>query len=106
MSHDDNVYKDPDSFDPDRFSTGSVPIAPAFGWEDGECTPVLLVYKPYAYKVIETRIRKCPGMHFAEASLFLAITSLLATFRFSRKKNESGNEIVPTIKGAFNSLVV
>ncbi|CCO36414.1 O-methylsterigmatocystin oxidoreductase Short=OMST oxidoreductase [Rhizoctonia solani AG-1 IB] len=84
MSHDDNVYKDPDNFDPNRFSTGSVPIAPAFGWGR----------------------RKCPGMHFAEASLFLAITSLLATFRFSRKKNESGNEIVPTIKGAFNSLVV
>ncbi|CAE6449097.1 unnamed protein product [Rhizoctonia solani] len=84
MSRDERVYKDPDTFDPDRFSDQNTPLAPAFGWGR----------------------RKCPGMHFAEASLFLTITSLLATFHFSRKKDKAGNEIIPTIEGAANSLTV
>jgi hypothetical protein len=45
-------------------------------------------------------------MHFAKATLFLAIASLLATFHFSRKEDKDGNEIVPIIEGSVNSITV
>ncbi|CCO33931.1 O-methylsterigmatocystin oxidoreductase Short=OMST oxidoreductase [Rhizoctonia solani AG-1 IB] len=84
MSRDESIYKDPDAFDPDRFSDQKIPPAPAFGWGR----------------------RKCPGMHFAKATLFLAIASLLATFHFCRKEDKDGNEIVPIIEGSVNSITV
>jgi hypothetical protein len=32
MSRDENIYKDPEIFNPDRFVDPSVPALPAFGW--------------------------------------------------------------------------
>ncbi|CUA72710.1 O-methylsterigmatocystin oxidoreductase [Rhizoctonia solani] len=84
MSRDETVYKNPDSFEPDRFLDPTVPHLPAFGWGR----------------------RKCPGIHFAEASLFIGISSMLTTFTFSRKKDKDGKEIIPIIEGASNSLTV
>ncbi|CAE6394918.1 unnamed protein product [Rhizoctonia solani] len=84
MSRDETVYKNSENFDPDRFLDPSVPHLPAFGWGR----------------------RKCPGIHFAEASLFLAISSMLTAFTFSRKKDIDGKEIIPTIEGAFNNLSI
>ncbi|CAE6486226.1 unnamed protein product [Rhizoctonia solani] len=84
MSRDETVYQDPDTFEPDRFLNPNVPPVPGFGWGR----------------------RKCPGMHFAETSLFLGISSLLTAFTFSRKKDEDGREIIPIIEGASNSLAV
>ncbi|CAE6493909.1 unnamed protein product [Rhizoctonia solani] len=84
MSRDETVYKDPNSFEPDRFLDSSVPPLPAFGWGR----------------------RKCPGMHFAETSLFLGVSSLLTSFTVSRKKDKDGKEIIPTIEGAYNSLTM
>lgn len=84
MSRDESVYKDPDVFNPDRFMDPSVPPLPGFGWGR----------------------RKCPGVHFAEASLFIKIASLLATFTFSKKLDVKGEEITPEIEGAANALVL
>lgn len=50
--------------------------------------------------------RICPGMHFGEASLFIAISSLLATYTFFKKKDDCGKEIIPDIKGASNAIVL
>ncbi|CAE6426624.1 unnamed protein product [Rhizoctonia solani] len=84
MSRNEAFYKDPDSFIPERFLDPNIAPFPAFGWGR----------------------RKCPGMHFAETSLFLVISSLLTTFTFSRKKDKDGKEIVPTIEGEDNDLVL
>jgi hypothetical protein len=41
------------------------------------------------------KTRLCPGVHYAKASLFIAIVSMLATFNFSLAKDENGNNVVP-----------
>ena len=40
--------------------------------------------------------RICPGRHFAEAMLWFAIATILATTRLSKAKDEFGNEILPS----------
>ncbi|CAE6394858.1 unnamed protein product [Rhizoctonia solani] len=84
ISHDEAVYQDPDTFNPDRYLDPSTPMAPVFGWGR----------------------RKCPGSHLAEASLFLSITSLLAVFTFARRRGPDGKEIVPKIEPGPNALAL
>ncbi|KAB5591977.1 hypothetical protein CTheo_4563 [Ceratobasidium theobromae] len=84
MSRDETAYKDPEVFNPDRFLDPNVPILPVFGWGR----------------------RKCPGVYFAEASLFISVTSLLATFTFSKRIDLQGNEITPKIEGGSNAMVL
>ncbi|CAE7173494.1 unnamed protein product [Rhizoctonia solani] len=84
MSRNEDFYKDPESFNPERFLDPDIAPFPAFGWGR----------------------RKCPGMHFAETSLFLVISSLLTTFTFSRKKDKDGKEIIPIIEGDYNTLAL
>ncbi|KEP46961.1 cytochrome P450 family protein [Rhizoctonia solani 123E] len=84
MSRNEAVYKDPETFNPDRFLDPNVPPVPGFGWGR----------------------RKCPGIHFAEMSLFVTISSLLTVFSFSRKKDVNGAEIIPTIEAAGNHFVL
>ncbi|CAE6472167.1 unnamed protein product [Rhizoctonia solani] len=84
MSRDESIYKDPEVFNPDRFQDPDVPYAPVFGWGR----------------------RKCPGIHFAEASLFITVASLLATFTFSKKRGPDGREVVPRIEGVSNAIIL
>lgn len=64
MSRDESVYPNPETFDPKRFSDPQLPQVPVFGWGR----------------------RRCPGAPFGDASLFIAVASLLATFTFSNAK--------------------
>ncbi|KAH7335709.1 cytochrome P450 [Rhizoctonia solani] len=84
IARDELLYKDPEVFDPDRYLDPNVPVAPVFGWGR----------------------RKCPGSHFAEASVFLAVASLLAMFTFSKRKGPDGNEITPKIEPGPNALAL
>ncbi|CAE6435292.1 unnamed protein product [Rhizoctonia solani] len=83
MCNDPNVYAHPEQFDPDRFLDPSVPEAPAFGFGR----------------------RSCPGLHFAEASLFITISTMLAVFNIKPIRDPQGNEIIPDAQMCPESLV-
>jgi len=74
--HDPSKYKDPTEFIPERF-LGSTP----------EEDP-----KHFAFGYGR---RECPGMQFAEVSLWLMMATTLAVFDISPYINEQGNPVVP-----------
>ncbi|CAE6463656.1 unnamed protein product [Rhizoctonia solani] len=84
ITRDESVYAEPENFNPDRFLEPNVPPAPAFGWGR----------------------RKCPGVYFGEASLFITVASLLATFTFSKRRDLNGNYINPVIENASDSILL
>ncbi|OAX30671.1 cytochrome P450 [Rhizopogon vinicolor AM-OR11-026] len=76
MTHDEEKYPNPDEFKPERFlhedgSLTSDTMSLAFGWGR----------------------RICVGRHLAEAALWIAITSFLATFSVHKALDENGEEI-------------
>ncbi|KAJ1299779.1 hypothetical protein OPQ81_011995 [Rhizoctonia solani] len=84
MCRDQSIYPNPDEFDPDRFLDPNVPPSPGFGWGR----------------------RKCPGSHYGESSVFVVLSSILAMYNISKRKDLNGREIEPEIKDAPNSLTL
>ncbi|CUA71551.1 Premnaspirodiene oxygenase [Rhizoctonia solani] len=84
IGRDPRYYEDPEMFNPDRYIDPGVPRAPVFGWGR----------------------RKCPGIHFAETSIFITAALLLSVFTFSKRRDNSGEEIIPIIEPETNALVL
>ena len=84
MTRDKSIYKDPETFNPDRWLDQSLPEAPVFGFGR----------------------RSCPGNQYAEATLFIMIASMLAIFNIRpRTDPATGQEIIPEGKVTTNTLV-
>ncbi|KAG9090340.1 hypothetical protein FS749_000640, partial [Ceratobasidium sp. UAMH 11750] len=83
ISRDERTYETPEVFNPDRFLDPNMPVSPSFGWGR----------------------RICPGNHFAQAALFILISSILAVFDVSKAKDEYGCEIEPTAEGVSGTLI-
>ncbi|CAE6477712.1 unnamed protein product [Rhizoctonia solani] len=84
IGRDSRYYKDPESFNPDRYLDPDVPRPPAFGWGR----------------------RKCPGIHFAQTSMFITTALLLSVFTFSKKRDRNGQEVIPQIEPERNSFTL
>jgi len=76
ITRDEAVYPDPEAFKPERFLE-----------EDGS-----LNHDDVGY-VYGFGRRLCPGIHFADATVWLAIASVLSMFKISKSHDENGNEI-------------
>lgn len=80
LSRDPIKYPSPEDFNPWRFFNS-----------DGELNDDKFLH-PFGYGR-----RICPGVHLADASMWIAIASLLATFKFSKARDASGGVIEPKL---------
>ncbi|GJE96510.1 cytochrome P450 [Phanerochaete sordida] len=78
IMHDENVYPNPDTFNPHRFLT-----------YDGKLRDDV----PFPDDVFGTGRRSCPGRYFAMDSLFLLISGILATFTIEKALGGDGEPI-------------
>ncbi|KAF5309392.1 hypothetical protein D9619_012297 [Psilocybe cf. subviscida] len=78
MTHDPEVYPNPDEFDPDRF-----------GGQDSEMSKVYDLVFGFGRRV-------CPGLHLAQGSLFAIVATTLATCEVLPGLDENGREVMPT----------
>ncbi|CAE6457819.1 unnamed protein product [Rhizoctonia solani] len=83
ICNDPMLYPNPERFYPDRFLDPSVPSAPGFGYGR----------------------RSCPGIHFAESTLFITMCTLLTVFNISPTLDESGNPILPKVEKGPNLMI-
>ncbi|KAF9456706.1 cytochrome P450 [Collybia nuda] len=83
MTLDENVYRDPTTFNPSRYlpepEGNAEPYPNVFGFGR----------------------RICPGRYLADASVWIAIASVLATLDISKAVDSNGKEIIPEV--AFTS---
>ncbi|KAF9238504.1 cytochrome P450 [Melanogaster broomeanus] len=84
IGHEETRFPDPTAFKPER-----------------HLTPAGSLAKNTAFQSFGFGKRVCPGRHLAEHSVWVAIVSVLATFRITKAKNEFGEEI--DVKPEFTS---
>ncbi|RDB17663.1 hypothetical protein Hypma_001219 [Hypsizygus marmoreus] len=87
MTLDERIYVDPTTFNPSRY------LPKPDG--NGEPFPV----GPFGFGR-----RICPGRHFADASLWIAAASILATMNISKAIGEDGKDMTP--KGEYSAGIV
>ncbi|KAF8884123.1 cytochrome P450 [Infundibulicybe gibba] len=81
MTHDPNVYHDPDTFDPSRF----LPKPEGNG-------------EPHPIGAFGFGRRICPGQHLAEASVWIGIATILSQLVISRAVDGNGMEVIPKLE--------
>ncbi|KUJ15017.1 cytochrome P450 [Mollisia scopiformis] len=79
MLRDENVYKDPGTFNPSRY----LPIE-----KGGAGEPLPIGQFGFGRRI-------CPGRHLATASVWMVMATMLATLEISRPKDINGNDIIP-----------
>ncbi|KAH7913805.1 cytochrome P450 [Hygrophoropsis aurantiaca] len=91
MTHDETMYPNPFEFQPERFLTA-----------DGELTDDTVNV------VFGFGRRVCVGRYFADASVWIAITLLLATFEFQKPVDPNGQDVdvVPEFTSGITSQPV
>lgn len=82
MTHDEAIYKDPDTFNPDRYT----PVS-----EGGRGEPL-----PNGHFGFGRRV--CVGKHLAEASVWIVVACMLSTMRIEKALDEDGNPITPKVE--------
>ena len=88
LLHDSQRYADPMTFNPDRFI--ATPTHPS------EHDP-----RDFAFGFGR---RKCPGIFFAEASIFAAISLTLTVYNITEAPGESSGPVDPAAQGSGNMI--
>ena len=83
MLHDPALYPEPDAFKPERFLSA-----------DGSLRddPVLLSVFGFGRRI-------CPGRHFVDATLFIAVASLFSVFNIQTAESDEGQHSDYTFTG-------
>ncbi|KAG5650137.1 hypothetical protein H0H81_000560, partial [Sphagnurus paluster] len=81
MLHDENVYADPFTFNPDRFM------------KDGKLNPDVKDPASFAFGFGR---RICPGRHMAFSAVWITMASIIATFDISKAVDNNGRIIEPS----------
>ncbi|OSD03114.1 cytochrome P450 [Trametes coccinea BRFM310] len=93
--HDEKMYPDPLAFSPERFER--------LQQDSMDADEKARLADPYNYAFGFGR-RRCPGLHFADQSLFMAFASILACFDISPLTGADGKPLLPPLEfagGAF-----
>ena len=100
MTRDESLYKNADTFRPERYQEENPeadPMSFVFGF-GRRCVTHANCYACHVVSKYMMRIcRTCIGVHFADATLYIAIAYILSTFDISKSKDESDREIEPNI---------
>ncbi|CAL1708513.1 unnamed protein product [Somion occarium] len=86
MLHDEKVFPDPTEFRPERFLDNNGKLRHLERHED----PSVIGFG------FGRRI--CPGMFFADNSIFIAVVMMLYVFKISKARDDQGREIEPQIE--------
>lgn len=81
MTHDPEVYENPDEFDPLRYQPKA---------EGGRGEPFPIGGFGFGRRI-------CPGRHLAEASVWIVIATMLHTLTIKKAVGPDGKEITPTV---------
>ncbi|KAF8872243.1 cytochrome P450 [Infundibulicybe gibba] len=87
MTHNENIYKDPDSFHPGRHFDGEGKLS-----QDDRVL------------VFGFGRRACAGRHLASSTIWLTIASVLATLDITKAKDSQGNDI--EIEGKYTDAAI
>lgn len=96
MSRDKGMYPDPLEFRPERFLGPSPQLDPRkfiFGFGRRRCPGARPLHD--TIQAATERWYLIPGLHFAEASLYLSISCILAAFTIGKALDARGEEITP-----------
>ncbi|KAI0767202.1 CyP450 monooxygenase [Fomes fomentarius] len=99
FSRDPRVYPEPETFNPDRFL------------KDGKIDPAVQDPKTFVFGYGRRQVscsgflrQICPGRHFAEASLFIMISTILHTLTIDHAIDEQGRPITPEAKMTYGVI--
>ncbi|GFN20990.1 hypothetical protein AtubIFM56815_011436 [Aspergillus tubingensis] len=84
LHHDENVFPNPDQFDPSRFE-GRYKLAFEYAASSE--------YMQRDHYIYGAGRRLCPGIHLSERNMFLGAAKLLWAFNFEPARDEKGNPI-------------
>ncbi|OSD01451.1 cytochrome P450 [Trametes coccinea BRFM310] len=90
MARDEQAYPDPDAFLPERFL------------KDGQLDPCVRDPQKYAFGFGR---RICPGRHFADASMFIIVSSVLHAFDIAPPLDERGRPVKLEAKATADLLL-
>lgn len=81
MTRDEGLYPEPESFMPERF----------WGKMDSEAACQVDTVFGFGRRV-------CPGREFAESSIFVLISNIIATMDLTKAMDETGAPVTPSVE--------